>query len=79
MTHNIDQATKLLEQIQERSFRLDSLAAKNNAHVSLWEEAHRAGDGVEEQKQRDTIHNLLDQSLDTRAEVLQLVKKFQQL
>lgn len=73
------QANKLLAQIRMAGEKLAIIAQKNDATVELWEVAQKQQDGVEELRHREIIHSLLDQSLDARAEVLHLVKKFQSL
>jgi hypothetical protein len=73
------QAHDTLEELRGMSEKLANIAQRNAAHVELWELGQKEGNGIEEANQREIIHNLLDQSLDTRAEALQLVKKFQSL
>lgn len=58
------------------SARIDILTMENSVSVQRWELAQNEGNGIEESKQREHMHNLMDQILDLRAEAIQLVKTF---
>lgn len=69
----------ILEEIRQRRSKLIELDQLSLAHISLWEVAVKNGNGEEENNKRQLVHSLLDQSLDIRAETLQLVKKFESI
>ena len=54
------------------------LMKENDGYLALWEAAILRKDGMGEGKQRQMMHNVLDQLLDTRQQSLQLCNEFKE-
>ena len=76
LDHSMQTAMETMRKLQGLSERMAIMSADNDLHVKKWEYAQRMGNGVDESAERQTLHNIMDQLLDLRAEAIQLVKTF---
>lgn len=65
----------ILTSINKEAEVLPVLALESAGNDKLWEAAVKKGDGMAELEYRMKLHENLDQLLDLRARILQLVKR----
>ena len=65
----------ILTSINKEAEMLPVLALESAGNDKLWEASVKKGDGMAEQEYRMKLHENLDQLLDLRARILQLVRR----